>query len=411
MSYKRIATILIIIFSLSIAAAQEKEDKTLLLRIGDKRLKDKTIDVSPGIIYSAAEGRPIPFSKMIKEMKGSRFVYIGETHNSLPMHDLQLQIIQALFEQDRNLSIGLEMFPLTSQEVLNKWSLALLARDEFLRESRWYVNWNYNFGFYEKIFEFAKDNKIPMCALNAPSEIITKIRRQGWDFLSDDEKNIVPQPGLSHEEHRALIRSIFEATEIPHQMKGASLDMAFEGLYRAQSAWDEVMAFNALKAVQGSGQKMAVLAGSGHLLYNLGINRRAYEKSRLPFKTVISVVVPEGKSSVQVASSLADYICGLKEEEMPAFPSVGLRLKTFQGLDNLVIESKPVEGAAEKANFEKGDVILSVDEQRFLDINELRIYLARFKWNDEVKFSLLRNAQQIDVILKFQSPEKKNEQR
>jgi uncharacterized iron-regulated protein len=411
MSLKKIVTILIIIFSISIAAAQEKEDKTLLLRIGDKRLKDKTIDVSPGMIYSAAEGRSIPFSKMIKEMKGSRFVYIGETHNSLPMHDLQLQIIQALFEQDRNLSVGLEMFPLTSQEVLNKWSLALLAQDEFLRESRWYVSWNYNFGFYEKIFEFAKDNKIPMRALNAPSEIITKIRRQGWDSLSDDEKNIVPQPDLSHEEHRALIRSIFEETEIPHQMKGASLDMAFEGLYRAQSAWDEVMAFNALKAVQSSGQKMAVLAGSGHLLYNLGINRRAYEKSRLPFKTVISVVVPEGKSSVQVASSLADYICGMEEEEMPAFPSVGLRLKTFQGLDNLVIESKPVEGVAEKANFEKGDIILSVDEQRFLDINELRIYLARFKWNDEVKFSLLRSAQQIDVILKFQPPEKKNEQR
>jgi uncharacterized iron-regulated protein len=410
MSYKRIATILIIIFSFSMAAAHEKEDKTLLLRIGDKRLKDKTIDVSPGMIYSSAEGRPIPFSKMIKEMKGSRFVYIGETHNSLPMHDLQLQIIQALFEQDRNLSIGLEMFPSASQEVLNKWSLALLDKDEFVRESRWYVNWNYNFGFYEKIFEFAKNNKIPMCALNAPSEIITKIRRQGWDALSDDEKNIVPQPGLSHEEHRGLIRSIFEETEIPHQMKGASLDMAFEGLYRAQSAWDEVMAFNALKAVQSSGQKMAVLAGSGHLLYNLGINRRAYEKSRLLFKTVISVVVPEGKSSVQVASSLADYICGLKEEEMPAFPSVGLRLKTFQGLDNLVIESKPVEGVAEKANFEKGDIVLSVDEQRFLDINELRIYLARFKWNDEVKFSLLRNAQQTDIILKFQPPEKKNEQ-
>jgi aminopeptidase N len=409
MSYKRVVAILIIIFSISLAAAQEKEDKTLLLRIGDKRLKDKTIDVSPGIIYSAEEGRPIPFLKMIKEMKGSRFVYIGETHNSLSMHDLQLRIIQALHEQDRNLSIGLEMFPSTSQEVLNKWSLGLLNRDEFLRESRWYVNWNYNFGFYEKIFEFAKNNKIPMCALNAPSEIITKIRRQGWDALSDDEKSIVPQPDLSHEEHRVLIRSIFEESEIPPQMKGASLDMAFEGLYRAQSAWDEVMAFNALKAVQSSGQKMAVLAGSGHLLYNLGINRRAYEKNRLPFKTVIFVAVPESKSSVQIASSLADYVFGLKEEEMPAFPSVGLRLKTFEGLDNLVIESKPVEGVAEKANFEKGDIILSVDEQRFLDINELRIYLARFKWNDEVKFNLLRNAQKIDVILKFQPPEKKKE--
>jgi uncharacterized iron-regulated protein len=410
MSYKKIAKVLIILLVLAILVAQDKEEKTLLLPIGNKELKDKAMDVSPGVIYSAAEGKPVPFSRMIKEMKRSRFIYIGETHNSLPIHDLQLRIVQALYEQDKNLSIGLEMFPSLSQEVLNKWSLALLSEDEFLRESRWYVNWNYNFGFYEKIFEFAKDNKIQMSALNAPSEIITKIRKGGWDALSDDEKKIVPQPDLSHEEHRILIRSIFEASELPPQMKGAGLDMVFEGLYRAQSAWDEVMAFNALKAMQSSEQKMVVLAGSGHLLYNLGINRRAYEKSHFPFKTVISVIVPAGKQSVKVARSLADYICGMEEEEIPAFPSIGLRLKKFEGLDNLVVESKPVEGVAEKANFEKGDIILSVDGQRFLDINELRIYLARFKWNDEVKFSLLRNAQQIDVMLKFQPPEKKSAQ-
>jgi len=192
-------------------------------------------------------------------------------------------------------------------------------------------------------------------------------------------------------------------------MKGAGLDMAFEGLYRAQSAWDEVMAFNALKAVQGNEKKMVVLAGSGHLLYNLGINRRAFEKSHLSFKTVISVIVPKDKKSVQVAGSLTDYIFGMEEEEIPAFPSVGLRFKKFDGLDNLVIESKPVEGVAQKANFEKGDIVLSVDGQRFLDINELRIYLARFKWNDEVKFSLLRSAQQVEVALKFQPPENKKE--
>jgi len=409
MSHKKIAKILIILFVVSILAAQQNEDKSLLLRIGDKKLKDRPLDVSPGIIYSAAEGKLIPFSRMIKEMKRSRFVYIGETHNSLPIHDLQLRIIQALYEQDKNLSIGLEMFPSPSQEVLDKWSQALLGQDEFLRESLWYVNWNYNFGFYEKIFNFAKNSKIPMYALNAPNEIITKVRRQGWDALSDEEKKIVPQPDLSHQEHRILIRSIFEASELPPQMKGAGLDMAFEGLYRAQSAWDEVMAFNALKAVQGNEKKMVVLAGSGHLLYNLGINRRAFEKSHLSFKTVISVIVPKDKKSVQVAGSLTDYIFGMEEEEIPAFPSVGLRFKKFDGLDNLVIESKPVEGVAQKANFEKGDIVLSVDGQRFLDINELRIYLARFKWNDEVKFSLLRSAQQVEVALKFQPPENKKE--
>jgi len=409
MTFKKITAISIFLLTFSILCGQEEEDKILLLKIGDKKLKDKTINVSAGKIYSARAGSHISFQKMIKEMKESEFIYVGETHNSLPMHDIQSKIIQALYEQDRNLSIGLEMFPVSFQEALNKWSMAILSQDEFIRESRWYVNWNFNFGFYEKIFKLAKNNKIPLYALNAPRAIIRKIRMKGWGKLSEDEKKAVPKPDVSHEEHRVLIRTIFESMELPHQMKGGDLDMVFEGLYRAQSAWDEVMAFNALQSREREGRKMVVLVGSGHLLYNLGINRRAYEKNRLPFKTVICVVIPEGKKSIKVARSLADYVWSINEEKMPIFPSIGLRFKKFDRLDNLVIESKPLDGISKNANFEKGDVVLSVDGKSFSDINELRIYLAEFNWDDEVKFCLLRNAQQLEVLLKFQPPEKKRQ--
>jgi len=409
MSIKKITVISIFLLTFSILYGQEEEDKILLLKIGDKKLKDKTMDVSAGKIYSARVGSQILFQEMIKEIKESEFVYVGETHNSLPMHDIQSKIIQALYGQDRNLSIGLEMFPVSFQEALNKWSMAILSQEEFIQESRWYVNWNFNFGFYEKIFELAKNNKIPLYGLNAPRAIISKIRMKGWDKLSEDEKKVVPNPDVSHEEHRILIRTIFEATEIPHQMKGGGLDMVFDGLYRAQSAWDEVMALNAVRSREREGRKMVVLAGSGHLIYNLGINRRAYEKSRLPFKTVICVVIPEGKKSIKVARSLADYVWGIPEEKIPAFPSVGLRFKKFDRLDNLVIESKPIDGVSKNANFEKGDVILSVDGMSFSDINELRIYLAGFKWDDEVKFCILREAQQLEVLLKFQPPEKEGQ--
>lgn len=409
MTIKKIMLILIFLLTFSLLYGQKDEDKILLLKIGDKRLKDKTIDISAGKIYSPRVGSQIPFQKMIKEIKESEFIYIGETHNSLPMHDIQSKIIQALYDQDRNLSIGLEMFPVSFQEALNKWSMAILSRDEFIRESRWYVNWNFNFGFYEKIFELAKNNKIPLYALNAPRAIIRKIRMKGWDKLSEDEKKVVPNPDVSHEEHRTLIRTIFEATKLPHQMKGGGLDMVFEGLYRAQSAWDEVMSFNALQSRERGGRKMVVLVGSGHLLYNLGINRRAYEKSRLSFKTVLCVEIPEGKKSIKVARSLADYVWGISEEKIPAFPSVGLRFKKFDRLDNLVIESKPIDGVSKDANFEKGDVVLAVDGKSYFDINELRIYLARFTWDDKVKFCILRNAQQIEVLLKFQPPEKKGQ--
>lgn len=405
MNARKIITILVLILVSLFLRGEEEEDKILLLKIGNERLKDKTIDISAGKIYSLREGKPISFSKMIKEMSKSHFVYVGETHNSLPMHEIQLKIIQALYEQERKLSVGLEMYPGSVQETLNKWSMGILSRDEFTRESQWYVNWSYNFGFYENMFKFSKENKIPLYALNVPREIIREIRFKGWDSLSAEKKKIVPQPDLSHQEHRLLIRTIFESTELPHQMKGKGLEMVFEGLYRAQSAWDEVMAFNAFQANRREKGKMVVLAGSGHLFYNLGINRRVYERSSLPFKTVICVVVPEEQESVKVSRSLADYIWSIPEEKLPAFPSVGLRFKKFDGLRNLVIETKPIDGAAKYAGFEKGDVVLSVDGKSFSEINELRIYLARFKWNDEVEFGILRDGQQIKILLKFQVPE------
>ena len=109
--------------------------------------------------------------------------------------------------------------------------------------------------------------------------------------------------------------------------------------------------------------------------------------------------LPEGQKR-----SLPDYVWGINEEKMPIFPSIGLRFKKFDRLDNLVIESKPIDGVSKNANFKKGDVVLSVEGKSFSEINELRIYLAEFNWDDEVIFCLLRKTQQMEVLLKFKPP-------
>lgn len=402
---KSVGIFIFILVSVLLFGNGRDEDQTLLLEIGNKNLKGKTMAVSAGKIYSAQKGDVISFSQMIGEMKTSHFIYIGESHDSLPMHEIQAKIIYALYKQNPKLAVGLEMFPVTSQEVLNKWALGLLTKDQFLRESKWYTNWNFNFGFYEDIFQFAKDNRLPVQGLNASRDIIKKIRMSGWESLSEEEKQIVPQPDLSNEEHRKLIRMILESPDMPHQMKKEGMDKVFEGLYRAQSAWDEVMAAKALKTYEREGGRVAVLAGSGHLIYNLGINRRTYEKTHLPFKTVICVVVPE-REEVRVSRSLADYVWGVAEEEKPAFPSVGLSLKKVEGLENIVVESNPIDGAAKLADFKKGDIILTVDGKTFSDINELRIYLSKFKWGEESRVHLLRDAEAIDVVLRFDLPKK-----
>ena len=381
--------------------AIEKPDPTLTLKIGNPKLKDKIMEVAVGAVISGETGASVDFERMIREMRTARIIHVGETHNSMPMHELQFQIIRALYAQDRHLAVGLEMLPVTVQETLNKWTAGILTKDEFIREVRWYVNWNFNFGYYEKIFDFAREHRLPVYALNIPREIITKIRMRGWDTLTEGERALIPSaPDLSNADHRALIRAVFESSDLPPQMKGAGLDMVFEGLYRSQSAWDEVMGANAVRGAESEGRRVVVCAGSGHLLYNLGLNRRAHEKSKLPFKTVIAVVVPAGKKSLPVSRAIGDYVFGLPEEPKPAFPTIGLSFKKVDNLENLVIDAKPTDGAASRAEFEKGDVVLSVDGKGYTDINEIRMELAKLRCGGEVKFKVLRAGQVKDVSLK-----------
>ena len=407
---RRIKTFLLISLLLSATLVSGgEEDEILRLKIGDDTLKEKTMAIFPGEIYEATSGKSISFAEMIQGMAKSRLVYVGETHNSLEMHRIQAKIIQGLFDQDRDLTVGLEMYPVGQQEALNKWSLGILSEEGFIRDGLWYVNWNFNFGFYQDIFKVVKKNALPLYALNVPRDIITKVRMSGWKVLSEEEKELVPELDLTHQDHRTLIRTIFEGSDLPPQMKGKGLEMAFEGLYRAQTAWDETMAHHALGALNKEGGKIVVLAGSGHLLYNLGINLRAHKKSQMPFKTVVCVVVPQGEKSIQVSCSLADYVWGLSEEGRPAYPSIGLRFKKFDELENLVIERDPIDGVAKGTDFKKGDVVLSVDGEKYSDINELRIYLAQFAWGDKVTFHLLREAKEIEVILEFQITEDDSE--
>ncbi|MFW6131648.1 MAG: ChaN family lipoprotein [Candidatus Aminicenantaceae bacterium] len=400
MSLRKIYAVFLILFFPVFGFNQENDDKTLRLKIGNPLYKDKTLFIKAGKIYSAKKGKPVSFERMIKEMEDARFVYVGETHDSLPMHDIQHKIARALYKTDRDLSIGMEMFDVQWQEELNKWSHGILTQDEFIDQIKWYETWNFHFDYYRKIFELSKERKIPLYALNAPREIIRKIRMKGWGSLTDKEKSIVPKPDLSNQDHIHLMKTIFSGMDIPNAMKGRN-EMMFQGLYRAQSAWDEVMAYNTRKAASIEDSRMIVFAGSGHLIYNLGINYRVHKKQPLPYKTVICVVIPDEEKSLEVSRSLGDFIWGLPFEQKPAYPSFGMALKKVEGLDNPVLARDPVRGIAKGKNFKKGDIILSVDGKTFASINNLRKHLHGFTWGDEVVFRLLRQGNEVESKLKI----------
>lgn len=376
------------------------EDRTLTLPLGPGQLRGRFITVESGQLYSARKGKPVSFEAMVREMKKARLVHLGETHDDLDMHEMQFRVIEALYRQDPNLAIGLEQVTVDLQPVLDRWVAGELEEESFLREIKWYVTWSFNYGYYRKIFDFAREHQLPIFALNAPRNLITKVRMQGYEALSEEEKQIIPPLDLTNKEHRLLIRTIFESEEIPPQMKGANLDSMFEALYRAQVAWDETMGRNAVRAAEATGRRVVVLAGSGHMLYGLGLNLRARLLSSLPQITVIGVQLAEGKS-LKISRGLADFVYGVRAKDYPAHPAVSINLKKVDGLNNLVVAARPTEPLARAAGLERGDVVLSVDGKEVLEVNDLRMILAGFTWGEEVKIKVLRTGEVLTLNLRL----------
>ncbi len=376
-------------------------DPRWLFALGDSRFKDQKIEVAPGQIVSLETGKPIPFEDMIRELKPVPFILVGESHDSLPAHELQARIIRALYEQDARLAVGLEMVAAARQEILTRWSLGELTDEEFLRTSKWYSAWGFHFGYYRPILAFAKENRIPLYALDTPQEVVGQFQMRDGEILSGTGKSVAARIDPAEENDRLLLRKTLESSGMPAAFKAAVLDSMFEDLYRAAAVRDKDMGTRSTAIQKKDARKVVVLVGAGHLMFGLGLNRQVQEKSGLTAKGIVPVGIPKGMSSVTVSRTLADYIIGIPAEERPAYPEIGLTFKSPPDPIKLVIAAPPTKGAARGFDFRENDLILSVDDRTFPDAESLQIYLAGIPWGGQARFRILRQGIEQIVVLKI----------
>ena len=256
-------------------------------------VKDSPVSYEPGVILSAST--PVSFKTMLADLNRVQIVYVGEHHTHAEHHEIQLQIIEALFAGDPDLTIGMEMFDTTYQPVLDEWSAGGLDEATFLKRVHWYANWKFDFDLYRDILNFVKDHQIRLVGLNIPFHLPAKIAIGGIDSLSEDEQKHLPERiDTENADHRAYVKNIFNM----HHIKGRD---DFETFYTAQCVWEDTMAEAIARHYTGS--RMVVLAGNGHIYRKFGIPQRAYKRTQAPFRTVYPI--PVGS---RVTLSEADYI-------------------------------------------------------------------------------------------------------
>lgn len=238
----------------------------------------------------------LAFDRMIMEARQARVVFLGEVHDQRDHHNLQLKIIKALAQSGARLAIGLEMFDTESQPVLDRWVTGEMDLRSFV--ASYQQNWTISWAEYDSILLYARNNRIPLIALDAPGEIVTKVSRGGFSSLADADLVRLPA-GVNAESsasYRDFVRNIFA---------GHMLDeMSFSSFCEAQALRNNTMG-SLIKdhVTRNSGSSMVIITGIGHAM------RRAVAddlEKQVGVKTLVVIPVVEGVFD-QISRDDANY--------------------------------------------------------------------------------------------------------
>jgi uncharacterized iron-regulated protein len=315
--------VLAVLVALTALPATGEIDRPYRMEIGDPARKTHKADLVLDAITDTRTGELLSPAQLADRLADRRIVFMGESHTDIFFHRAQFQIIEALQNAGREVLIGLEMYPYTKQDLLDNWVAGRYTEEGFLEISRWYEAWGYHWDYYRSIFMFAKENGIPMYGLNTPREVIAAVRKQGFEELTEEQMaQMPPAVDTDNAEHMELFKAFFEDEDFHASMT----DEQWQGMFDAQCTWDATFGNNALKALEkhpDSNAILVVLVGSGHVTYDLGIQRQIAQWEQIPMATVIPINVEDGEGQIiaEVQASYADFLWGMPPVTDPIYPS------------------------------------------------------------------------------------------
>lgn len=330
------------------------------------------------------------FDELVDQLSGMRVVYIGETHTSRPDHLLQMMLIEALHRRNQDLAIGLEMFPRSSQPALDRYiNDPNFSEADFLKESKYFQVWGYDYRLFRPIFNYARKHKIPLIGLNMEREIVSKVFKSGsMDHLSDDQQTLLPS------EMRLDLNGYVEGLTRTHEMhsRGNHAEGSLTGFIQAQALWDETMADSVTNFLHDNpATRMVVLAGNQHTRNDVGIPPRVASRIEVPQASVINLTT--SRASGSELSKIADYLFLLDSPEFEPQGKIGVVLQEKEspkGGTMMEIIEVQTQSKAKAAGIQKDDILIFIDELAIHTMDDIRLALLDKKAGESVRISVLR---------------------
>ncbi len=247
--------------------------------------------------------------EILQQLVKAKVVYLGETHDSAEDHQAQLKIIREMQRQNRKIAIAMEMFQRPFQSAIDNYLAGKLTQEQLVEQTEYDRRWRFPWESYAPILRFAKENQLPVLALNTPSEVTRKVASQGLESLTAEEKKHIPpisEIRTDNAEYRQLLLEVYQQ----HQKAGQGNSTAFERFLQAQVLWDETMAEKIAEFVKANPDyQVVVLAGKGHIIYGYGIPSRVERRLGVGNVKVRSVLFNSSENlPLSADRPIADFV-------------------------------------------------------------------------------------------------------
>ena len=359
-------------------------------------------------IFHLPTGLRLSIDGMIEMLSGERLVCVGETHDNLNDQRVELTVVRELHRRfPGKVAVGMEMFREPQQPVLDQWVKGELTEIEFLKTSKWYETWGYDFGAYRDLLLFAKENRIDVIALNPPKDLQDAVRRAGLDNVPEALRRELPEIGEADPWQRAVLRGVFGG----HAGHGGG-DGSFDSFLRVQLLWEETMArkvVDYLKSPRGEGKRMVTITGGWHVKYGFGLPKKVIRRMPVPY----AILLPE---EISTPEEQEGRLMRVELPEVPLLPAHFLWYVPFNGIEEkrvrmgirmeekegrLLVESIAPGSPAEKAGIAKGDELLALDGQPVKETVDVLFRVGGKREGDTAQVILRRGGEEKILDLTF----------
>jgi|TARA_R110002094_G_scaffold107606_2_gene105844 uncharacterized iron-regulated protein len=216
-------------------------------------------------------GELISHPALMKELADNRVVLLGETHDQYDIHRWQLHVTAAIHAYNTNIAVGFEMFPRSKQPVLDEWVANKLTEAEFLEKVDWKTVWGFPPELYMPIFRFCREFGIPMLALNCYRALVTRVGKEGWDAIPEEERDGLTPAKPATAAYRDYLFNLVSGPDGIFRQAGEEADARRDRFVRAQQTWDRAFACNIAAAQTGDNPPLVIgIIGRGHLEFGHG---------------------------------------------------------------------------------------------------------------------------------------------